>query len=304
MKKSKKLNVSFVSPSKDEIIKPERGVVLCAIGNTLYYYMAAHLAAGIKSHDNNISITLVCNDTELLCLEEDEIKLFDKIIKLESEYINGNTGLDYFKFKYHLPEISPYKKTLYLDVDMQWNLHKSPNELFDLLDGQDFVIANRGILNCDNDSLRSQWCDLKEVKEVYKLPQVYDLSSELIYFEKPFVFQKALEVYKENKITVKTFGIGKADEPYFMVALGLMNYKLKDAPFFPTYWQPYHKGIMHKEEFIYSHYATSIGGAFLQPNTERIYKALTGNYYFKLNLRAKPKNLPAKSKVLKERRLI
>ena len=58
-----------------------------------------------------------------------------------------------------------------------------------------------------------QWAKLSDVKSTYGVNGVWDVSSEVIYFEgKPEVFRKAREVYEQQLLTPVKFGAGLPDE--------------------------------------------------------------------------------------------
>lgn len=285
------------------------GVVLCAIGSPYYSHMAYTLAVSLRFHTPSIHITLLHDGSSLSQISE-YLDMFDNIVQLTDEQFNTNGQKDYFKFKLYLDKLTPYDKTLYLDVDMIWNPTKTPEFLFKELDGIGFTISNRGITQ---DSLLSQWTSLKEVRELYSIDKIYDISSEFMYFEgKPEVFSKAREVYNENKIVIKIpilnnkyqdhFGEGKPDEIYLSVAMALTKTKPHQSPWHPTYWQPFHFKKVYGQQYIQSHYATSTGGAWVQHNIKKIYDNLGNHYYNRMGVKKHFYQLMAKSKIVKGRR--
>jgi hypothetical protein len=282
-----------------------KGILLVALGHPYYAHMAFNLAVGLKYQNPDIPICLAGKNGSLDQLTDEQRKLF-KIKEIKDSEVKGKYGYDPYKFKLHLNKISPFEKTLFLDVDMIWSPTKYPIDLFNELDGKKVVTINRGELKCTEGKLKSGWVDLNEVKDIYGLETVYDISSELIYFEKgeesDKFFEVAQKVYNDNKMNVMNFGDGKPDEAYLMVSLGINKIKLNK--FMPTYWQPYYFTKLHNREFMQSHYAISVGGAFIQTHVKKIYDSIADHYFNRMGIGKAPYQLIPKSRILKERKKI
>ncbi len=278
-----------------------KGVLICAIGSPYYSHMAYTLAVSLRFNTPSINISILHDGSSLNQITE-HLDIFNNVIQLKDEHFNSIHGKDYFKFKLHLDELTPYDRTLFLDVDMIWNPTKSPEFLFSELEGMKFTTSNRGTVT---ENMLSQWASMEDVKQSYGIEKMYDISSEFMYFEgKPEVFKKARETYAENKLTVKSFGEGKPDEIYLAVAMALTNTKPHQSPWHPTYWQPYYFKKVYNQAYIQSHYATSTGGAFVQHNIKKVYDRLGEHYYNRMGVKKPFYQLMPKSKYIKGRKAI
>jgi hypothetical protein len=89
------------------------GILLIALGNEYYGKLAYNLILSIRKN-SNIPITIYANGNALNYLNEN-ISTFD-IVELPKEYYNNNK-VSLCNIKTSLNVLSPYDKTLYLDVD-------------------------------------------------------------------------------------------------------------------------------------------------------------------------------------------
>lgn len=281
--------------------KESIGIVGFAFGHPYYAHSWYNLAVSLKTFNSNIPITLVKEEGSLNQLEPDQLKIFDNIIECDPEWIKGKAGVDYYKAKLFLDIISPYERTLFLDADMVWNHRKSPADLFDLLDGITFTCANRGRTSTIDGQLRSQWTSLSDVKKYYDLDYIYDISSEVIYFERTKVFEKAREIYQSNEMPVSKFGNGLPDEVWLSLAIEKTKTILHESPWFPTYWQPFYFTKIHNEEFILNHYALSLGGAFMHERIRKLYNHIIQSHFTRARIKRIPYQAVNKSKIMRER---
>lgn len=256
----------------------DRGILLIANGHPLYGFYAHNLVVGLKYHSPEIPVALVTDWAAINGLDNEDRGRFDIIIDTKKEWITGhNEKTDYLKCKLHIGEITPFNKTLYLDVDMQWCVHKTPADAFDSLNGIEFTIANRGEATGNR---RTEWMDLSE-GEKYGVTKLYDISSEWIYFESPTVMNKAVEIYNENRLKVDEFDLNVPDEPYISMAMAVCGIEPHKSPYVPTYWQPWYHSKFHNIDFIYdNHYAMSIGGRANPAPIRQKVDALTGKYFY------------------------
>lgn len=225
----------------------KKGILLVATGHPNYGNMAYNLALTIKAVED-IPIAVVWEGDSLNHLTAKQMLIFDHWIPLPENYRTG------FGVKLHLDQLTPFEKTLYLDVDTLW-LSKKPSEFIDACEG--FAIITEG----DSDKPNPKyyfWADPVEIKNAYGVPKVYQTRSEVIYFEKGCkVFKKARELKPEKKlITIRQFGDSVPDELYFNIVLALLEVELK--PFMPSYWARLHNEampnlpVLHREYFLLS----------------------------------------------------
>lgn len=290
--------------------RDECGIVMIAIENPYYSHMAANNAAAIKSMSPETKITLVKNEAAYCMMRDDVKHLFDTVIECPSEYYNSIHGKDPLLVKLHLDKLSPYKRTLFLDADTIWLNRKKPDNLFTELKGIKFTMSNRGIKNASNirDELKSRWVSIEEVSKVYGLQNVYDLASEVIYFEESFeatkVFEEARTVYKENKVQVNDFAGGKPDEVYFMIAVGLTDTVLHESEWLPAYWSPNYFPRIHQKDYIFNFYLLSVGGAVYASPIKKIYDSYANSCFQRVGIRRTAYQLIPKRSIMKTRNTI
>lgn len=278
----------------------DKGILLIATGHPYYSHMAFNLLVSIRYHVPNMPIAIIQDGQGFNLLADYQREEFTHVIDLPKELTEG----DPYRIKLHLDELTPFKKTLFLDVDMLWGNFKSPSDLFNELEGNEFTIISRSELTPEDTSL-SRWFNLKEASEAYKLDTFYDVSSELIYFEgKPKVFQTARKVYLKPKMNIAPFGAGLPDEAFFMIAIAKEGIKLHQCPFEPTYWEPRYHPKQHSRQHIDGFYAMSVGGAFSSNHIKKIYDSLSTHYHNSSGRFSEPYQLQNKSRIFKERRKI
>lgn len=287
------------------------GVLLIALGHPMYAHYAYNLALSIKHNAPEMNITVVKSGGSLNQLFDWQKEIFNNIVELDVNLIRNGEKLEYLKAKTLIYDLSPYDKTIYLDVDMIFSPYKNINDLFNH-EGLVFAVRGEGV---------SEWVDKELLFSTYGISHWYDLSSEFIFFEKSKqnkkFFSDAAKYYDDTKIPLITnaqkkegakgitmFANGKPDELPFGLAIEKNGIKLK-CPYLPTYWQPHYftkrlDDVRIQKEF----YALSAGGNNISQNTQRIYNNLTKYYYHQRGIKRVPYQLVAKSKVLPERRLI
>jgi len=275
---------------------------MAALGHPYYAHMAKNLAVSLLFHNPELEIALIHDDNGVNLLYPEDKSLFKYLIPVKpSQYKD-----DPYRFKLDLDKLTPFDSTLFLDVDMIWlqDMDKTPDKLLEDLGDTDFIMINRGIVSTEGSTL-SRWVNLKELKEKYKIDSVYDVSSELIFWNKGTkVFEEARKVYKNPKVEVSKFGTGLPDEAFFMIALSKIDYMLSINPWEPTYWEPRHFPKQHNREYIGRHYSLSVGGAFTSQHIKKFYNLLNGHYHQSLGIGSKPYQLQEKSRIFKERRKI
>lgn len=280
-------------------MQANQGILLIATGHPYYAHMALNLAISIRYHDRFANISIIHDGQGFSMLEGWQQDAFDTI-----ELPKGMNNGDPYSVKLHLDELTPYQKTLFLDVDMLWNNFKSIDDMFTELDGTEFTMVNRSVLTPDDAPL-SRWVNMQEMAAAYKTDRFFDISSEVIYFEgKPAIFAEARKAYKKPKVSVSAFGAGLPDEAFFMMAMAKTGTEPHTTPWEPTYWEPRHFPKQHARKVIDQYYALSVGGAFVSSHIKKIYDSLIKHYFNSMGIAATPYQLVPKSRILKERRKI
>ncbi len=239
-----------------------KGILLIATGHPYYGNMAYNLALTIKAVEE-VPISVVWSDSSLSHLSIEQLAIFDNKIELPADYRTG------FGVKLHMDQLTPFKKTLCLDVDMLW-LGKKPSELLDQLDGTGFTCITEG----DSDKPNPKyyfWADANEIKEAYQVEKVYQTRSEVLYFEKTEVFKACRKLKPEDKLkTIRRFGEWIPDELYFNIAIAKLGLEIK--PFMPAYWSRLHNEIMPNLSVLYREYfLLSFGSNAASPVMKRTY---------------------------------
>lgn len=287
-------------PHSDSSLPPrqEKGILLVALANPYYGKMAYNLLISIKCKWN-IPVALVHDSIAVSHLNDEQLLTFDQRINCPLEYMMTGERIDPYYAKLNLDKLTPFEKTLFLDADTVWNVHKNPEDLFAELNNVDFTVANRGY-NSDF----SMWVNVDEIKKQFELDRYLDCSSEIIYFSDNTVFEKAREVhavaFQHRKINMC-----KPDEPCFAIALELLGKAPHRTPYKPSWWYYENpKTNISAAQIKNDYYVISAGGAFFDPLTkspmQRTYENYVG-YAFNI-IGETPFPLVMKSKVLPDRK--
>jgi hypothetical protein len=242
----------------------DTGILLIATGHPGYGKLAYNLAVTIKAIER-VDITVITDGDGLNHLTEDQKEIFNSIILLPKEYRTG------FGTKLHLDQLTPYNKTLCLDVDMTW-LSKKPSELFAYLSGKSFATIMEG----DSDKPNNKyyfWADAEEIKKVYAVEKIPQIRSEVLYFESGCnVFEKARTLKPQECLrTIRMFGHLVPDELYFNIACALLKIPLIPG-WMPAYWPRLHGEIMPNLPVLHKdYYLLSFGSNVVSPVMKRTY---------------------------------
>lgn len=243
----------------------KQGIILIATGHANYGNMAYNLALSIKSIED-IPICVIYAGDGLGHLSQSQSNIFDHKIELPSEYREG------FGVKLHLDQLTPFDKTLALDVDMLW-LSRRPSELFQSLSGSGFTIITEGNDDVPNPKYYF-WADVKEIKSEYSVSRVWQTRSEVMYFEKGCkVFKKARSLNPEKKLkTIRKFGTWIPDELYFNISMAILGMNPHVEKWMPAYWARLHNEVMPNLGVLYKDfYLLSFGSNAASPVMKRAY---------------------------------
>lgn len=289
-----------------------RGIVLIAAGHPMYTHMAYNLALSIRNH-SNIPIVLAYAGPGITYLFDDQKDIFTDIFEIPKEFYTTTDGrTQWIKTKVHLYDLTPFDETLFLDSDMIFSPFKKVEDLFMEIEENEIQFACRGDKTPD-DTLKSEWTNLKDVQRVYGFNHWYELSSEVIYWKQGEIakefFDHAIEYYTNLSsdkplIDVHAFAGGIPDEVPFSLSLESLGIKI-NSPYAPSYWQPAHfNKITPDVQIQKNYYLISTGGAAVQPNIKRIYSNLTKFNSQKTEKKRAPYPLIAKQNLLAERKKI
>ena len=285
-----------IMPSGDQIpVTPAdktSGIILLALGHAYYGEMAANLAGSIRYSDKDIPIHLVYHGNALDHLGQDKLRLFTSIAQAPAESFTKGGKTAYFKAKTYLYDLSPYDKTLYLDVDMILFGNRRASDFIAALDGVDFAIQNRDAIELSSIKEGDKppfylWADVASIKKAYDLTsgKLYGLHSELMYFEKnpkmEAFFNEVKEIYERPKMEAREFAGDIADELAFAVAMLKTGVKPHVEPYSPVYWRKLdgRNGVPHRiNDLGAKFFAYSVGGNVQPPQMVDIYNLMARAY--------------------------
>lgn len=264
----------------DSTVPVKCGVLLIALRNSYYMNMAINLALSIKAHDRETPITLITD----LSMPSDIYRLyFDKIMKIQVD--------NPFMLKTGLYNLTPYKRTLYLDVDMIVNPAKSLTEITDSLTGAPFRMASRGPITDKYD-----WG---------QPVQGLNVSSEVIYWEQgetaEAIYKTAQDFYLTGQISHRLGGF-QPDEPSFTHAIRECKYAHPEH-WLPSFWLSHHQNSFVSNMDIQNRYNfVSMGGAAMDQRIVKLYTRYAQIAANKLGVR--PTQFFQKRQLVKERNMI
>ncbi len=258
-----------------------RGVIFLALGDPYYGTWAFNAAAGIKYTNPETKISIAYKGAALQFIEPNK-SIFDQIIEIPDECINRNGFESFLRAKVCLYDLSPYDETIFIDADVIWYYNKDINNLWEEVNKTDFTIGCRGNNNLNEDP-RLLWCKPQDLLNKFGNKNLYNLSSEFIYFKKTQkvkeFFKLAQQYFDHPEVDYNLFGGTVPDELAFQIAMMHSDIKPHKDKWLPFYWEPYHKqnlnqsNIYDKEWFGYS-----IGGNQITATQKHIYDSLADLY--------------------------
>lgn len=264
------------------------GIVLFALGHPYYGNMAHQLAMSLKHGSPNVNIALFVDDRGGQYLDKHKLSLFTKVLKIPSEYTQFRGRENFLKPKVYLNHLSPWDKTLYLDVDMIWNPKRQVETLLNELSGVGFTMQNNGHLDMakskDLDSKYVIWATSRDIMTAhgFKSGKLYNLSSELFYFEKSKkndqFFTDAQSLFESPKVKHVDFADGVPDELPFTIAMVKNKIHPHIDKWRPVFWESFSKVQPVERDLWSSNDALSLGGNIVPKYTKRVYNNLVRWY--------------------------
>lgn len=274
----------------------ETGILLLALGHPYYGRMAYNLAMSIKAVDPTVDITLVYTEGAIAHINQRNMFVFNnKMLYPDTEQPFGA--------KLNIYELSPYERTLYIDVDTLWVNKKSPSDLFEKLKGIQFTGITEGFHDYSDPSKSDHsknyffWADLEEVYKKYLSNgesaecKLYQWRSEFIYFEKNEVnksmFETMRQVYNDahNLKTAKMFAGHIPDELAINITACVYKINPHVYKWKPTHWDRLNGGVMPPiEELQSNYYVISCGSNANGGALKRVYDRVCAASAYKLKL--------------------
>lgn len=251
-----------------------KGIILIAIGHDNYHRMAENLAASIRVNgDKDLQICLVSDRAT------NTNPLFDCFIDIPKGYTDASP----LRIKAQLNELTPFDKTLYLDVDMICTMTKNMGELLDI--DTDFKIQNLG--ECH----KSDWADVEKIKSEYKVTYLNAIFSECFLWTKGEQSDKIFKAWQKHfdnlKVEHRLFAGGIPDELPLMIALAELDIVM--PVWTPIFWRGHGREMLkHSMALINERfYGYSIGGNANDPKMKEQYDLLS-RHFARVNEKAFP----------------
>lgn len=274
------------------MLKKEQGILLLALGHPYYGRMAYNLAMSIKAVDREVDITLAYTPSAIAHINERNMWVFDNKFPLSD-------ASQPFGAKLLLDKITPYERTLYMDVDTLWVNKQSPAALFEELKGIPFTGITEGFHDY-SDPAKSEhsknyffWADLAEIMDKYNLlsnPIIHQWRSEFIYFEKTEavcgMFELAKEIYGNPGLkSAKMFADHMPDELAFNIATNMCKIAPHIYKWKPSCWDRLLGDNMpHIDELVNKYYIISCGSNANGGALKRVYNRITAACAYRLGL--------------------
>lgn len=198
----------------------DKGILLIGIGE-YYQRLAYNLLKTIRKHNKDIPISLITDDEKPYFLSE-----FDSLIEPKMQHLLDEGKINPFKLKTYINEYTPYKKTLYLDVDTVCLKN------FDKLFENDFYIQEVDRYNYDNALkcamvwVKKAGLTLRDIFDAYNIPKEsyypeYNSSVILFTHNHGYFFKVVQKAYKDRRLDYKPIGTRYPDELAYNLASAL-----------------------------------------------------------------------------------
>ncbi len=270
----------------------KRGIVLIAGGHPFYGTMARNLAMGIRLY-SQMPIALFHDGIGASHFTDFDKSLFQPYELPKYTYQYGDK-ISYLRCKTFLYELSPFKETIFFDVDLIWHKGRRIDELFESLKDCEFQMTNEGHLDFktgENTISRNYhfWSKPEEIKEAYKSEKtlkdarLYQFRSEFIYFKKTDdnkkFFALARKIYDNPKMKSIMFGDVLPDEAAFDVAAAILHHYPEHDSSTPVYWDYLYAFLRYeRKELFEKYYAFSMGGRQVRDVQKNLYNDMVRYY--------------------------
>lgn len=241
----------------------EKGIILLAVGHDNYHKMADCLANSIRVNGSkDLRICLVSDR------DNHPDNLYTDFVGLPKSDIHP------LRIKAKLNELTPFDKTLYLDVDMICTMNKNMAELLEV--ESDFMIQNFG------ECIKSDWADVEEIKKAYDVKYLTAIFSECILWTKgkksDEIFKKWSDNFDDIRVDYRKFAFDIPDELPLMIALAQLN--VVPEKWNPIYWRGHGREMMKLSMGLINDrfYGYSIGGNANDEKMKQQYDILSRHF--------------------------
>jgi hypothetical protein len=225
----------------------ETGVLLVAIERPFYGELAYNLALSLRLSDCRVPIALVTDGKALDSLSEQQCRVFDQQITVRSSHCLDDGVANPYLLKMHLFDITPFERTLYLDVDaVFFRGYRSFQTLLEELGESSFQIQEefrftKARAHGPNHYL---WGDLPTIWSEFALSPdalFVEYNSSLIWFDRSEpnqrFFELAQSTYHEPRVPLETIGTFVPDEVAWSIASASLEYYGSRPLYQPIYVQ-------------------------------------------------------------------
>lgn len=278
----------------------KNGIVIVATGHSYYGRMAYNLALSVKANDPGIEIAIIYNTDGISHLSDEQLNLFDYVIHGPEIAIGTSAKLSVY-------ENSPFEKTLLLDADMIWLPERKPSEIFNALDGYDFTCICEGTADKPNTKYYF-WAEWPEISKAYKLENMYQFRSEVLYFRKSpkikKLFSDALKIYNKPGLkTIRQHAGTVPDELALNIAAAKNDIHPHMIGWQPSYWfQMNQMQMPNPNQLNKIFFLASMGGNVAPNNVKKFYNTLMQGYRTQLGY-GYPFQIESKRDLMKSRQV-
>jgi len=260
----------------------KKGICIIACGNPYYGAWSLNLAMGLRYTQPDCNITLLWQGNAKQYIEQ-YIFTFNKVIEIPKECTLSNGFESLLRAKVCLYDLSPYDETIFFDADTIWFPFKPVSKLFEELSNAEFSIGCRSKNDLANTDPRLVWCSKEELVKHYGECNIFNLSSEFIYFKKTetikLFFDEVKKCFDNPLVEYRRFSGTVPDELAFQIAMIKTGVEPHKVPFLPFYWEPFErKNKVLSDLYKTDYYGYSIGGSTLQPLQKDTYDTLAKVY--------------------------
>ncbi len=233
-------------------IAADQGVVIIANGSPIYGAMALNLAVSIKCNDPFAKIALIYTDSAIPSLSEGRNqqlyqKWIDYLIECPSNLLKWGVDTNHYIWpRLYIYELSPFKRTLYLDADSIIMRSKRASQLLDSVKGREYAVQYSERYPIDSEG--GWWVKCADLLSAYGRcsEHVYEVNGFVSYFarseDNEAYFALAREIVSNPKTSCLSFRGAIGDETAQVTATFIMDRRPTEPRFAPILWQ----GLLNK----------------------------------------------------------
>jgi hypothetical protein len=283
------------------------GVLIIGAGNAIYGTFALNLALSIKAYDKDLPICLVtdANGQSVSGLNEEELSIFDHIVKADTKQYVVDGKPHYQRLKLCVDLLSPFEDgTMLVDADSIFFPDRKVSHLMGEFMNKDFAIGGNGCYNVKDRVNESKnytyWGEPEKIVAYHKLTNnLPQCVSGLFWFRKcelvEELFFLAREIYDDPKAPKQAWRLGYADEYCINVAMSMLG--LEQKYYHPLYFDKVH-GSYSKQQMYYDFWGLAVGGTRVESGLAQLYDRLVRKYNLRLGRKSAPRFHVNKEKVI------